>query len=168
MRITSRAAGSRSEASSNRPRQLTLISSQAGCRAGPSRCQKHARAPQARNDGKGCAARISPHTLLFATRSLVPWSADVRCHDACRFARKDGPAASRWGVCGSSVDRRIGSRSTLGRMKGKPPTERRALPSSSKRAPHEAAMAGQGVSRMRVFKTHFGEIGHDQSRPYTF
>jgi hypothetical protein len=30
-------------------------------------------------------------------------------------------------------------------MKGKPPVERRALPSSNKRAPHKAAMAGQGV-----------------------
>jgi hypothetical protein len=31
----------------------------------------------------------------------------------------------------------------------------------------EAAMAGQGISRMRVFKIHSGEIGHDQSSSYT-
>ena len=37
----------------------------------------------------------------------------------------------------------------------KPPRQRRALPSSSKRAPLEAAIVGQSVSRMLVFKPPF-------------
>jgi hypothetical protein len=46
----------------------------------------------------------------------------------------------------------------------KSPSQRRAL--YSRRAPLEAAMAGHGVSRMLVFKPHFGETGHDQSTAY--
>ena len=46
-------------------------SSRAGPHEDPRQHQRRARAPQMRNDDKGCAARISPHTLLFAARSLV-------------------------------------------------------------------------------------------------
>ena len=48
----------------------------------------------------------------------------------------------------------------------KSPSQRRALFPNSRRAPLEAAMAGQGVSRMLVFKPHSGETGHDQSTAY--
>jgi Transposase len=55
------------------------------------------------------------------------------------------------------------SRSTFGRSLVKSPSQRRALFPNSRRAPLEAAVAGQGVSRMLVFKPHSGETGHDQS-----
>ena len=48
----------------------------------------------------------------------------------------------------------------------KPPSQR-ALPSNSKRAPIEAAIVGQSVSRMLVFKPHSGETEHDHSAVYT-
>jgi hypothetical protein len=48
----------------------------------------------------------------------------------------------------------------------KSPSQRRALFPNSRRAPLEAAMAGQGVSRMLVFEPHSGETGHDQSTAY--
>ena len=50
---------------SNRQKRRTNGSSPAGNRA----AQKRARAPQRRNDNDGCAAGLSPHTRLFATRS---------------------------------------------------------------------------------------------------
>ncbi len=43
-----------------------------------------------------------------------------------------------------------------------PPTKRRVLPSSSKHATREAAMADRYASRMVVFKPHSGGTGHDQ------
>jgi hypothetical protein len=57
-------------------------------------------------------------------------------------------------------------RSTFGRSLVKSPSQRRALFPNSRRAPLEAAMAGQGVSRMLVLEPHSGETGHDQSTAY--
>src|ERR1700745_2521181 len=51
----------------NRPRKSTSVLSPAGTEM----AQRCARALQKRSDNNGCATRLSPQTLLFATQSLA-------------------------------------------------------------------------------------------------
>src|SRR5499427_6216658 len=63
----SKAIATRNDAGSSRPKRPIPVLWQAGTQGG----RRRARAPQRRSDNRGCAAGLSPHALLFATRSSV-------------------------------------------------------------------------------------------------
>src|ERR1700745_4218394 len=67
MTTTLRLPGISSADAFNRPRKSTSVLSPAGTEM----AQRCARALQKRSDNNGCATRLSPQTLLFATQSLA-------------------------------------------------------------------------------------------------
>jgi hypothetical protein len=93
---TSRPPALRNADAFNRPRRSMSGLSPAGTEM----AQGCARALQKRNDNNGCAARLSPQTLLFATQSLTRFYniAEGQPKKACRLHPSARATGKRWAV----------------------------------------------------------------------